>query len=89
MKKNRDLFAVNKTCNVRKILLTATFLLSTVITVMGSTKIHLVDNDTRELLILASILDKEGKVVALTGTDGEIPELSPKSFPVTLYIYRI
>lgn len=83
MERYRDLISVNKTGIVTNMFLTATFLLSTVLTAMGNTKIHLVDNNTGELLVLASILDKEGKVVALTGTDGEIPELSPKSFPVT------
>lgn len=86
MERYRDLISVNKTGIVTNMFLTATFLLSTVLTAMGNTKIHLVDNNTGELLVLASILDKEGKVVALTGTDGEIPELSPKVFLSHLHI---
>lgn len=46
-------------------------------------KIHLVDGKSGERLVLASILDKKGNVVALTDADGAIPVLSSASFPVT------
>lgn len=75
--------AMNKIHKISKRLLTVICLLSAAITAIGSEKIHLVDNNSGERLVLASILDKNGNVVALTGSDGDIPDLSPISFPVT------
>lgn len=43
----------------------------------------LTDNETGEPLVVASISDKNGNVIALTGNDGTIPELPANSFPVT------
>lgn len=60
-------------------------LLLSVITAQGAGvhKSYLIDSQTGDSLVLASILDRNGNLVALTENDGAIPDLLPTSFPIT------
>ena len=72
--------------NIRRGLTVSIFLLLTVLHSAAKTaesRPLLVDKETGEPLILASITDRNGTMIALTGNDGVIPELPTNAFPVT------
>ncbi len=72
--------------NIRRVMTVPIFLLLTVLLSMAKTaesRPLLVDKETGEPLVLASITDRNGTMIALTGNDGVIPELPANAFPVT------
>lgn len=79
---NQPRFSTQKNFTMKKLF---SFILSVVLSSLCTNAIayRLVDALTDSALPLASISDSGGNVIGMTDRNGEIPELSPKSYPVT------
>lgn len=84
--RNKKIFYYNIMTHILKGLLIPMSLLLTAFfsaAKIAENRTLLIDKETEEPLVLASIIDRNGTIIALTGNDGTIPDLPTNAFPVT------